>query len=166
MRRASLFAVVAFLAGLGIGFLGRSPDTRKLQPMDTRAADLAAIEKLHQEDIAATLSQDPNLLVDIWTEDGVRLGDDRPATVGKKAIRAENEKAPAGLTILSYVPEIKELQIGDGWAFEWGYFEANYKLSPEGEPLSYRAKILRVLMRQSGGSWKFARVMSNAAEQQ
>jgi hypothetical protein len=31
--------------------------------------DLAAIEKLHQEDIEATLSQDAKGLIDIWTED-------------------------------------------------------------------------------------------------
>jgi hypothetical protein len=37
------------------------------------AADVAAIEKLHQEDIEATLTQDPKGLIDIWAEDAVRF---------------------------------------------------------------------------------------------
>ena len=39
-----------------------------------RDADLAAIEKLHQQDIAATLSRDPVALTDLWTDDAIRLG--------------------------------------------------------------------------------------------
>jgi hypothetical protein len=33
-----------------------------------RQADLAGIEKLHQRDIAATLSRDPVALTDLWTK--------------------------------------------------------------------------------------------------
>ena len=50
-----------------------------------RDADLAAIEKLHQQDIAATLSRDPVALTDLWTDDAVRLGPGPPAEVGKQA---------------------------------------------------------------------------------
>lgn len=52
-----------------------------------RQADLAGIEKLHQRDMAATLSRDPVALPNLWTDDAVRLGPGRPAEVGKKAIR-------------------------------------------------------------------------------
>ncbi len=159
MRRTTVFSAVAFVAGLGIGFFARGT----LHRTDTRVADLAAIEKLHQEDVAATLSQDPNLMAGLWTEDAVRLGPGRPAEVSKKAILAENEKFWAehpGFKVLTYAPAFKEVQIADGWAFEWGDFgEARYRLSPEGEPLILRGKVLRVLRRQSDGSWKFARVI-------
>ncbi len=161
MRRASLFAVVAFLLGLGVGFFGRSA----LQPTDTRAVDLAAIEKLHVEDVKATLLQDPDALANVWTEDGVRLAPERPATVGKKAIQAENEKWWAehpGFKVLTYEPKFKELQVVDGWAFEWGYLETQFVLSREAQPTTFRGKFLRILRRQTDGSWKFARVMGNA----
>ena len=62
---------------------------------DTRAADLAAIEKLHREDIEVTLSQDPKGLIDEWAEDGVRFTPGSPPAVGKQAIGAENEKFQA-----------------------------------------------------------------------
>ncbi len=163
MRRTFLFSAVAFLAGLGIGFFARNGRIATLHRTDTHAADMAAIEKLHQEDIRVTLLQEPKGLIDIWTEDGVRLAPGRPPAVGKKAIQAENEKFRGeypGFKVLSYAPEFKGVQIADGWACEWGNSEAKFKMSPEGPPLSLRATGLRVLRRQSDGSWKFAVVIA------
>src|SRR5262249_913449 len=60
-----------------------------------RAAALAAIEKLRQQDIAATLSRDPVALTDYWTDDAIRIGVGAPAEVGKPAIRASNERQTA-----------------------------------------------------------------------
>ena len=93
-----------------------------------RDVDRAAIEKLHQQDIAATLSRDPVALTDLWTDDAVRLGPGRPAEVGKRAIRESNERwsARPGLKVLTFVPETKDLTIWDGWAVEWGYFTGSY----------------------------------------
>ena len=58
-----------------------------------RAEDLAGIEKLHQQDIAATVSRDPVALTDLWTDDAVRLTPGQPAEVGKSAIR-ETQRTP------------------------------------------------------------------------
>ena len=44
-------------------------------------------------------------------------------------------------------------------AYEWGYFEAAQKSSEQQAPESMRAKLLRVMTRQSDGSWNFTRVM-------
>jgi hypothetical protein len=86
-----------------------------------RHSDRAAIEKFHQQDIAATLSRDAVALTDLWTDDAVRLGPGPPAQVGKHAIRESNERSSArqGVKVLSYVPETKDLTILDGWAVEW-----------------------------------------------
>jgi hypothetical protein len=94
MRRTSLVTILVFVAGLGIGFFTRSAYTDMLQRR-TYAADLAAIEKLHQEDIEATLTQDPKGLVDIWADDAVRINPGSPPEVGKEAIGAVNEKVHA-----------------------------------------------------------------------
>jgi hypothetical protein len=51
MTRASLITVV-FLSGLAVGSFAQSA----LQQPDTNAVALAGIEKLHQKDIAATVS--------------------------------------------------------------------------------------------------------------
>ena len=127
-----------------------------------RAADLVAIEKVRQQDIAATLSRDPVALTDLWTDDAVRIGVGQPAEVGKQAIRASNERQTAqeGFKVLSYVPETKDLTFLDGgWAVEWRTFTASYVESPGGEAKQIRGTVLAVLKKLPDGSWKVFRAM-------
>ena len=130
--------------------------------VDTHTQDLAAIEKLLRQDVAATLSRDTAALTELWTDDAVRLQQGEPDDIGKQAIRATNERQKAAtpeLRVLSYVPENKELTVTDGWAFVWGYFTASYVESPGGEVKRVRGKRLMVLKKQPDGSWKGARAM-------
>ena len=125
-----------------------------------RDADRAAIEKLHQQDIAATLSRDPEALTDLWTDDAIRLGPGQPAEVGKQAIRESNERwSTLPIKMLTFVPEIKDLAIWDGWAVQWGYFTGSYAESPAGEPKQMRGARLWVLKKLPDGSWKCFRGM-------
>src|SRR4029453_1304502 len=94
-----------------------------------REGDPAALGKLHQQRIAATLSRDPVALTDLWTDDAIRLGPGQPAEVGKQAIRESNQRQTANkdLKVLSYVPETKDFPFLDGgWAVEWRSFTASY----------------------------------------
>jgi ketosteroid isomerase-like protein len=161
MRHTPLFPILVFVAGFGTGFLARSPSLGAPQRTDTHAADLAAIEKLHQKDIEVTLSQDPKGLIDIWTEDAVRysLNPGSPPVVGKQAIGADNQKGRAenpGFKVLSYEPKYKGIQIAGSLACELFEGDAKFKLSPEGQPESWRGTGIRVLRRESDNSWKFA----------
>jgi uncharacterized protein (TIGR02246 family) len=129
-----------------------------------RAADVAAIEKLRQQDIAATVSRDPAALTDLWTDDAVRLGAGAPAEVGKTAIRESNERQTAnkGFKVLSYVPETKDVTLLDGgWAVEWRTFTASYVESPGGDVKQVRGKVLMVLKKLTDGSWKCFRGMGD-----
>jgi ketosteroid isomerase-like protein len=142
---------------------------RKMEPGMTRThvQDLAGIEKLHSQDVAATLSGDLAALSELWTDDIVRLQQGQEAEVGKPAILAAEERRRAanpGFRVVSYVPEIKDVTITDGWAFEWGHFTASFVASPGGEEQRIRAKVLRVLKKQADGSWKAAVGMWNTSE--
>lgn len=133
------------------------------------AAHLEGIEKLHHQDIDATLAHDPKALADLFTEDAVLLEPGSAAVMGKPAILAANLKDQAEhptAKVVSYKPDIKDVQVVDGWAFEWDYFEASYRESEKAEVKSFRAKALRILKRQPDGSWKFARVVWNVVEGQ
>jgi ketosteroid isomerase-like protein len=159
MRHTALVTIPVFVAGLGIGFFARNAVTGVFERRGPYAADLTAIEKLHQKDIEVTLSQDPKGLLDIWTEDAVRFNPGSPPAVGKQAIQAENEKGLApypSFKVLSYAAKYKNIQIQDGMACEWGEHEVQYKLSPETPSASWHGKGFHVLRRQSDGSWKFA----------
>ena len=164
MRRTSVFVTVAFLAGLGAGLLAHGARLGRLLRRDAHAADLAAIEKLHQEDIEVTLSQDRKGLMDLWAEDAVSFNPGNPPAVGRQAIGAVNDKFHAqypGLKVLSYSAKYKDLQIEDGIACEWGEHEAQYKLSAETPPTNWHGKEFHVLRRQSDGSWKTAMDIAN-----
>jgi uncharacterized protein (TIGR02246 family) len=111
---------------------------------EERAADLAAIENLFQQDIAATLSRDPAALTDLWTADAVRLGGGQ-AEVGKKAIRESNERQTANkdFKVLSYAPETRDLTFLDGGsAVVWRTFTASFVQSPGGEAKPVRGSVL------------------------
>jgi ketosteroid isomerase-like protein len=156
MRRTSLITILVFVAGLGIGYFARGA-VGTLQQRYTHKADLAAIEKLNQEDIEATLTQDPKRLIDEWAEDAVRFTPGSPPVVGKQAIGAENEKFHAqfpGFKVLSYTSKYNGLQVEDGLACEGFEKKGEYRLSPESPPASWHASGLLVLKRQSDGSWK------------
>jgi len=53
MSRTSLITILVFVAGLGIGYFAQS--AAGVLQSRTQAADVAAIERLNQEDIEATL---------------------------------------------------------------------------------------------------------------
>jgi ketosteroid isomerase-like protein len=163
MKRTSVFVTIGFLAGLVVGFFAHSAGVGRLLRRDMHAADLAAIEKLHQEDIEFTRSQDKRLM-DIWSEDAVRFMPGSPPDVGKEAILAANEKFAAeypGFKVLSYTAKYKNIQIEDGLACEWGEHESQFKMSPEAPPVSWHATGFHVLKRQNDGSWKLALMILN-----
>jgi uncharacterized protein (TIGR02246 family) len=160
MRRALLLTLV-FLAGLAIGYIARNAGMGVSHKPVPHSADLAAIEKLHKADVAATLTQDPVSMTNLWSDDGVNLGATGTPVVGIKAMAEMYEQFRAAnpdFKVLSYVSEIKDIQFSGDWAIEVGNVQATYKLSAKGAPVNVNDKGMRLLKRQSDGSWKFALV--------
>jgi uncharacterized protein (TIGR02246 family) len=160
MTLHSVVLGLSVLAGLTLhGGQGRGVSAAK--DVATRAADLAAIEKLRQQDIAATVSRDSVALTDLWTDDAIRIGPGR-ADIGKDAIRASNTRQTSNknFKVLSYVHEIKDFTFLDaGWAVEWRSFTASVVDSPAGEAKQIRGTVLAVYKKLPDGSWKCFRGM-------
>src|SRR3989475_6768484 len=132
------------------------PVFAQVKTTDKKAQDMASIEKLRQQDIAATLSLGPVALTELWTDDAVRLSPGQPAEVGRQAIRESNERwsARPGFKVLSYVPEARDLTMLDGWAVEWGNFTGSYVESAGGEAKQVRGERMVVLKRLPDASWR------------
>ncbi len=164
MTRIVQAGVALVLAGVGFGSLAlgmaKEAPHRKFGASDARATDLAGIEKLHKADVAATLTQDPGALTELWSDDGVNLQFPGGPVMGIKALGDAYAKTRADypeFKVLKYAPTITDVQIVDGgWAIESGRFEATYRLSAKDQPVSVNDKGVRVLKKQSDGSWKFA----------
>jgi hypothetical protein len=162
MRRTSVFVTIAFLAGLTAGFFARNVARRTFPQRDPHAADLAAIEKLHRLDFEATFTEDPSYVAKLWSDGAVNLVFPTPA-VGIKAIGEAFQKfwwQYPEFQVLKYRPNIKEVQIADGWAIEGATLKPPTKCPQRTIQLASvpRAQGMRVLKRQSDGSWKFALV--------
>jgi ketosteroid isomerase-like protein len=128
-----------------------------------RNAAMIGINKLHDLDVKVTLLNSAKALSQEWTEDAVRLSPDGPPDVGKSAIFATDERSIAsapGSAIVSYHPEIRDVQVAGDWAFEWGVFEGGYREAVNRPVETIHGKVLRVLRREPNGEWKFARVMT------
>jgi ketosteroid isomerase-like protein len=137
------------------------PVFAQAQTTDKKEQDMAGIEKLHQEEIAATLSRDPVALTDLWTDDAVRLRLGQSPELGKKAIQESYQSwaAVPGIKVVSYVPETKDITILNGWAVEWGYITGSYVETPGGEVKQIVGTRLMVLKKMPDGSWKCFRGM-------
>src|SRR5688572_20145168 len=162
MRLYAVAVVVCALLALG-GQVLHGPAVAA-DGQANRAADLAAIEKLRQQDIAATIARDPVALTDLWTEDAIRLGVGAPPEIGKQTIRASNERQTANknFKVLSYIPEIKDFTFLDGgWAVEWRTYTGSYIDSPGGEAKHVGGTVLMVLKKLPDGSWKSFRALGS-----
>ena len=120
----------------------------------------AGIDKLHKDDIVATLARDPDALTELLDDDAVVLQPGVPPIVGKAAFHDFIKKAIAkspSVKVVKYVPDIRDVQVAGNVAYEWGYFDAVQKGSDEQAPASLHATFIRVMKRQPDGSWKFTR---------
>ena len=111
----------------------------------------AGIEELHTDDIAATIARDAHALTALWDDDAVLLQPGTPPIVGKAAFHDFMKQALArspDVTDVTYVPNIRDVQVAGDVAYEWGYFSAAQKSSDPQGPKSVRAKLLRVLKRR------------------
>jgi len=103
-------------------------------------------------------------LTALWSDDGINLGFPGPPVVGKKAIGeayAKFREQNPEFKVLKYLPHYKNTQIAvvDEWAIEVGSADATFKISASAAPVDApRTKGMRLLKRQSDGSWKFALV--------
>jgi ketosteroid isomerase-like protein len=126
------------------------------------AAVPAGIEKLHRDDINATIARDADALTALLDDDAVLLQPGTPPIVGRAAfhdfMKTAITKSPS-VKVVKYVPDIRDIQVAGNVAYEWGYFDAVQKSSDQQAAQSLRAKFIRVMKRQSDGSWKFTRVI-------
>ena len=161
MKQTRIFLLLAFINAVVITFVAvplvAAADNRSSES-SSEEADRIAIERLHRQDVEATLSDKADELAKLWDSEAVRIQPGRPAEIGKVEIYANDkrwEAKPDRPRTLCYKSDIKDVRIAGEWAFEWGYI--SYKDSSNPKPM--RGKVLRVMKRQPDGSWKFSRVI-------
>jgi ketosteroid isomerase-like protein len=148
---SALLVITTLVAGAGCAPSASHPSVEQ---------DMKGIERLHQQDKEATLSDSADQLAKLWDKDAVRFHMSRPAEIGAAVIYADDkqwEMSSGRERSLCGDLEVQDIQIAGDWAFEWGYF--SYKIA-KGDKVSVQyGTVMRVMKRQSDGTWRFARVM-------
>lgn len=129
-------------------------------------ADMKAIEKLHQKDIAASKTYDVETLVSLWTDDVVALPPGLPPAKGKDRNQAgliSGRDQMMKYEVIEYDQHWEEVQILGDYAYEWGSFTGVMRLRTGGDLIRQNYKALRILKRMTDGSWKVHRTIWNDA---
>ncbi len=129
--------------------------------------DKAAIEKLHEEDIQASLALDMPKLEALWTNDIVTMAPGAPPVVGRDANEKKLEADAAkmkSMQILAFDEQWQEVRIQGDWAYEWGSMSGRLQPFAGGAETEYKYNVVRVLNRQADGTWKIARSIFNSAK--
>ena len=166
--RISMASLALFLA---VATSGCSFETNTGGPMQTQAnpeSDRRAIEALNQHDVKAAMSNDINAIVSQWTDDFVILPPAGPIVRGRSANAAAAEQGKQQMQALipvDYDVKFEEIMVTGDYAFEWGTYRGAARPRAGGSDITYSGKLMRILQRQSDGTWKMHRTMMTTDSQ-
>jgi hypothetical protein len=157
--------VAGLTAGVAIGVVGaRALAVRKTHAAAVNQDSVAAapgIAALHRADSVATVHGIATELRDLWDSAAVRIAPGGPPTISRAAIYREDSAYRANYpnrNIVRYVAHYPALSVHGTTAVEWGGFEGTYVTTSaaKADSFSIRGDAMRVMKRQSDGSWKFS----------
>jgi uncharacterized protein (TIGR02246 family) len=122
--------------------------------------DLRAIEAVDQEDVRAALANDTARMMAQWTEDVVLLQAAMPVLRGRAAIAEAFQGVASAVEILEYALDIQEVKVLGDHAVQWGTYRYCMRPRSGGDTVTTIGKLMRILQRQSDGSWKIHRGMT------
>jgi len=124
-------------------------------------ADVEAIMKVNVDLIDAFNTGDVSAAVTLVMEDAVDLPPHRPAVIGRENIRSFLQSDVDRFT-MHFADEIIEVVVDGDLAVIWSNYTVTLTPRDGGEPIENNGKWLKVLKRQSDGSWKFSRNIWNS----
>ena len=122
-------------------------------------ADLEAINKLRQDFVSARNTGDTAGLLGLWTDDGVWMRPNETAIVGREALelRYLNDEYSYEFTVSS-----EEVEVAGDWGFDRGTYTVTLTPKGRGEQAEDTGSYVAISNRQSDGSWKVARLITNS----
>jgi uncharacterized protein (TIGR02246 family) len=123
------------------------------EPVVDVEADVEAIKKITDDFNAAINAGNIDKLVSLYTDDAVRIPPNKPALVGKEAIRSLFQEQLDQFTVQNE-GVIVDLKVSGDLAFVRGSWTSINTPKTGGEPLKYNGSFVSVIQKQPEGSWK------------
>jgi uncharacterized protein (TIGR02246 family) len=143
------------------GLLAEQQTERRVGDSTSTEAELEAITRVNVDLIDAFNAGDVSAAVALVMDDAVDLPPHRPAVIGKGAIR-EFLQLDFDQFTMHFVDEIVEVEVAGDLAIIRTNYTVTLTPKGDGEPFESDGKWLKVLKRQSDGSWKFSRNIWNS----
>ena len=154
-RRAIAWVVIA----ASVAACRPEPPPPSQEALSTES-DRRAIEALREKELAAMNAGDVQGFIDIVTDDVVFDSPNRPAAIGKDAIRSLCEVIFERYDYDATYPA-DELVVDRDRAFDRGLWIEKVTTKEGGEQTQVSYGMLQVYRRQADGSWKLARSIWN-----
>jgi uncharacterized protein (TIGR02246 family) len=116
-------------------------------------ADKEAIKKITDDFNAAINAGNIDKLVSLYTDDAVRIPPNKPALVGKEAIRSLFQEQLDQFTVQNE-GVIVDLKVSGDLAFVRGSWTSINTPKTGGEPLKFNGNFVSIIQKQPDGSWK------------
>jgi|HubBroStandDraft_6_1064221.scaffolds.fasta_scaffold956487_1 uncharacterized protein (TIGR02246 family) len=129
------------------------------------AADVAAINALNDKLVAAFNSNDAIAMAATFAEDAILMLSNQPAIEGRNTIQSRFEVRFKNNWV-KIVNTTLEIEVAGDWAYIRGHFTHAVTPKSGGKTVEGSSKYLRILRRQSDGSWKIYRSIDNHDEAQ
>ena len=125
----------------------------------TLEQDLQAIETINQRDVQYAKANDPVMMMSQWTDDFVVLPPVGPIMRGRAAIAQVVQGMENPMETVDWALNFEEVKIFGDYALQWGTYGGSVRPRAGGEKIRTGGKLMRILQRQSNGSWKMYRTM-------
>ena len=125
-----------------------------------RDTDLAAIDKVRDDHVAALNAGNAEDWVAQFAEDGVQMPPNAPANIGKAMIGAWS-RGLLGQFQVTFGLTVDEVRVLGDWAFERGGY-AIHLASDGGPAMDDAGKYITIYRKEDGGGWQMARDIWNS----
>jgi len=134
-----------------------------MTPPDTSAQDEMAIGQLRSAWEAAYTSGDAAALAGLYTQDAVAMNNEEPSLNGRAAIQAYYEAMFAEVSIDGGLTS-EVMDVSGDLGFDSGTFSGTITPKAGGDPMQRMVRYVVIVRRDTDGSWRLARAISNVSE--
>jgi len=131
-----------------------------------KAADLeafrAAVQDTWDKYSAAMNTEDSDLWISLWDENGIQMPPNAPVVVGKPAIETGIRASHQALDFEKFTINLEEVKVAGDWGFARGMYFLFATPKAGGETAFLDGKYLTIFKRQPDGCWKIFRDCFNS----
>ena len=138
-----------------------SPLTEERSPETAGASDEERIETAYRQVASAIMSNDAERIASHYTSDAVVSPPGRSEILGRANIQKDWQDSLDHFEMLDVGPSPHEIVVFGDWAFVRGATVVTARSRKDNQKAQNFIKFVEIWQRQTDGSWKIARALSN-----